>query len=168
MPTTRTLIVTGLKIPFLGRAPGDGKALARQLAERFPQAGVEHADWNDPLEVESLARADRIVLIGHSFGGARCVRLARQLERLGKRVDDMLLLDPVPTKLAERWLKGAMRVSRNVARLACIHRRWRLYPRSKKAKGVPGGTNRGVGIGHDDFFRSDQVVAAIERAIGGA
>lgn len=163
----RTYIVTGLKIPFMGKAPTAGRELAKMFADKYPSANVKHLSWLDDVNVEELKREGPITLIGHSFGGSHCVKIARQMEKAGIPVERMLLLDPVPTDFHGRWKESKIDIPGNVKQCTCIARMLRLYPRSKKAKGnnVDNGTKW---LGHDLFFSKDDLIKVVEEFVRAA
>src|SRR5688500_4351662 len=116
----RVLLITGRWVPVVGHAPTDGEKLARRLAEAYPRANVAWHSWWTPVDVDALLAFGRVALIGHSFGGSICVDVARQLERRRRPVEEMLLLDPVPTDVAGRWTRSHVDVPANVARARCV------------------------------------------------
>ena len=160
----RILLMTGLWVPIVGRAPREGKALAERLAKKHARANLTWHSWWDTIDPEPLLGPSPLILIGHSFGGSACLTLARQLARRGKTVDELLLLDPVPTSLKERWSSGKVEVPENVKATRCIARTLRLYPRSKKARGA-NVKNETRWIGHDKFMSSREIVEIIEAIV---
>lgn len=159
----RVLLITGLWVPVVGRAPTDGETLAGRLAKAYPRANVAWHSWWTPVDVDALLAFGRVALIGHSFGGSVCVDVARRLERRGRRVEEMLLLDPVPTDVASRWTRSRIDVPANVGRARCVARTTRLFPRSKIARGNVENETRP--IPHDDFLRAPEIVAIVEAVV---
>ena len=157
----RIILITGLWIPFIGRAPTDGEALVKKLAAQYPRANLSWHSWFGEIAVDPLVHESPLILIGHSFGGAVCVKLARELEKRGKRIDELLLLDPVPTDFNGRWKRGKIDVPDNVQTTRCIARSLRLYPRSKKANGQ-NVKNETRWIGHDKFMCKNEIVGIVE------
>lgn len=165
MPTVpRMLLVTGLWVPIVGRAPSDGKRLADRLAAAYPAANLTWHSWWDVIDPAPLLDASPLILIGHSFGGAACVRLAKQLVERQQTVNELLLLDPVPTDVAGRWMHRQIDIPSNVASGRCIARKTRLYPRSKLARGA-NITNETRSIPHDRFLQHRDIVAIIESMV---
>lgn len=160
----RILLITGLWVPVIGRAPRDGKKLAERLARTYPRANLTWHSWWDTIESQKLRDASPLILIGHSFGGAACLRLAKDLEKIGKSVDELLLLDPVPTDFKSRWRRMKLDVPPNVKLTRCIARTVRIYPRSKKARGTQV-SNETRWIGHDKFMSNRDIVEIIERIV---
>lgn len=157
----RILLMTGLWVPVVGRAPTEGKALANRLAARYPRANLTWHSWWDKVDVIPLLDATPLVLIGHSFGASACITLAKDLEKRNKVIDEMLLLDPVPIRMKDRWTRKTIDVPDNVHSARCIARRVRLYPRSKLARGA-NATNETRSVGHDRFMSNPDIVAIIE------
>lgn len=160
----RILIITGLWIPLIGKAPTEGQALAERLAKQYPRANVSWHSWFGRIDFEPLRSATPLILIGHSFGGGVCVKLASDLASVGKNVDELLLLDPVPTDFKGRWQRSRIDVPANVRTTRCIARSMRLYPRSKKASGQ-NVTNETTRVGHDQFMSDPSIVETIESIV---
>ena len=158
---SRILLITGLWVPFIGRAPADGEALVKKLAKQYPRANLTWHSWFGHIDLAPLVNESPLILIGHSFGGAVAVKLASDLERRGKRIDELLLLDPVPTDFKGRWRQSKIDVPSNVNTTRCIARSLRFYPRSKKAKGE-NVKNETRWIGHDKFMCKDEIVGIVE------
>ncbi len=160
----RILIMTGLWIPVIGRAPSDGAKLVRQLAKRYPKANLTWHSWWETIDPTPLLGESPLILIGHSFGGHACIRLAKQFAKQNKTVDELLLLDPVPTDFKGRWTRRRIEVPDNVSSARCVARTLRLYPRSKIARGA-NVTNETRSIAHDRFMQHSDIVGIIETIV---
>ena len=64
-------------------------------------------------------------LIGHSFGGQACIDACSKLWALGKDVDDLILLDPVPYWW---WVFGKFKIPPNVKNAICYKKSFGLPP----------------------------------------
>lgn len=161
---SRLLFFTGLRVPLVGRAPRDGFKLIKRLAREYPSANLTCHSWREAIDANTLLSEAPLVLMGHSFGGSTAIWLAHELKKHNKPVDEMLLLDPVPTQLAARWTTSVIDVPENVKQTACIIRQSRPYPRSKPARGL-NVANEVCSIAHDDFLRKTEIVERIERLV---
>jgi pimeloyl-ACP methyl ester carboxylesterase len=96
----------GLKLPGVHVETVENRK--RHLAVRLVREALDR-DRDGRLAHEELARP-RVILYGHSFGGAAVVKLARELDRLGVPVLLTVQIDSVG--------RGDARVPPNVARAA--------------------------------------------------
>ena len=96
----------GLKLPGVHVETVENRK--RHLAVRLVREALDR-DRDGRLAPEELARP-RVVLYGHSFGGAAVVKLARELDRLGVPVLLTVQIDSVG--------RGDARIPANVARAA--------------------------------------------------
>lgn len=119
---------------------GGGNGLrdtADMLHARFGEkVFIETGEWNDdhwkavtPF-VYTTDNRDKIMLVGHSFGGGAAVTLADQLwDRCAEfkttpRVDSLILLDPVPTRLGHRIRSSGFDLPLIVREAHCFWRGW--------------------------------------------
>lgn len=72
------------------------------------------------------------VLIGHSFGGSAAVTVATEFGR----PCDLYLIDPVPTRMIDRYFKSQIEIPMNVNRCRCYMRDTIIGPFSKTVKGT--------------------------------
>ena len=100
------------------------------------------------------------LLIGHSFGGDRCVELAHDLGRAGHAVGHLLLLDPVPRRGWGAFDTQSFVLPGNVASAACFLRRrtWGMPPFSHPIRHADcPHVNRRLGLGHDGVAARPEV-----------
>lgn len=65
-----------------------------------PYQDIGYATWDAETQLKSialhwLANRQRVVLVGHSFGGATSLKAAQVLSEMGKEVELLVTLDPV-------------------------------------------------------------------------
>jgi pimeloyl-ACP methyl ester carboxylesterase len=91
------ILVTGLEFKLFGIVPDesrqDSARLEAQLLSQFPLLQTRLLTWKDDLDLRTV-QTPRLMLVGHSFGGDRCLTwIGRSPARI---VDRLMLLDPVP------------------------------------------------------------------------
>ena len=122
-------------------------------------AEAEAAGHGRTLDVRRHAHGDAVpldpppaLLVGHSFGGGRCVELCHDLDAQGHAVGHLLLLDPVPRRGWGAFDRTSFVLPDNVESAACFLRRrcWGLPPFSHPIRSAScPHTNRRVGLDHD-------------------
>ena len=116
-----------------------------------------HADRHDP-------RPDTALLVGHSFGGSRCVSIAKTLER----VPWLVLIEPVPRRGWGICDAKSFRLPGSVRNAACFLRRrfWGMPPFSHPIRRAAGRfVNERLGVWHDAIVRRPEVRATLTQAV---
>lgn len=146
----RAIFITGLDFPA-GSTRGSFAAMAAALSEYVPS----FVAWDDPFTI--TPEADRLLVVGHSFGGHEAVKLCRRMQR---QVDGLILLDAVhQIGPVSQMFSPAFEVPDNVRWPASIRRRCWGPPFSRGFDRA--GFNRIVNLGHAEFPRHPLIIQMV-------
>ncbi len=162
MNSITIILVTGLNPSEQARRSRDELATILRALPGTPQVILKQE--TDEVDLSQI-QSDKLVLIGHSFGGDQCVNWIKRAP--ARPIDVLYLLDPVPKDGGRRWLGGTMEVPANVLWAKCFHRDGFFHwPFSKPIKvDRPELTDTPINIGHDDFFANPVIRSDIETKI---
>jgi pimeloyl-ACP methyl ester carboxylesterase len=141
-PTPAVLRPGPVVIFFGGLAePEDGNGMAsvcaRAQAAR-PDMTIVRLGWWQDADIVSQAGGRPVVLVGHSWGGARATTTAGMMALAGRRVALLVLYEPVPwhgglLNVVDFWLPD------NVQHWLCVYRHAWLPPWSCPVRWARGG-----------------------------
>ena len=141
--------------------------IANSIKAKYPNDFVMMQEWSEDITsniklIYGNSSATKIILVGHSFGGSRMVKLANSLSNANIPVFHLVLLDPVPM---DGW--GILnfvdfKISDNVQNATCFYRSSWFPPYSCKIrKGNCPYVNLKRNWDHNDFPSQPEVAAAI-------
>jgi pimeloyl-ACP methyl ester carboxylesterase len=142
-----------------GSGWGNGlRDVADEIRRRHPEQQVITRGWNDNDDIEATIQrhAGPVALIGHSFGGSSVVEIAA---RVGRPIDWLVLLDPVPPgDWAVRHSGAYFELPAGVRNAACFRRSGGGWPVSYPIVNprTPA-DNRVRGLGHSAFCADPEV-----------
>lgn len=160
---------------------GHGLQAIAQIVEALPDVRTVVCAWDEDLLTRVMAAINddpewaledaELFLVGHSFGGSKCVEFAERLTVYsgGVEVQHLFLLDPVPHVFPNgAWNSTDFILPDNVERGTCWFRpRPRVLPCSLPIRGVGGMyENRPCpDVGHSEFGWLPEVKDAIVEAV---
>jgi len=146
---------------------GAGNGLC-QIGEKLksPHWSVIFQQYDDSAEeLISQFNPNKLVLVGHSFGGDKSVKLASNLRR---NVDYMMLLDPVPQNGLGWFNFSDFRVSGNVLLTDCYYRNAFWPPWSCKVRYCENACNNYKrSWGHNEFCQNAEIEQKLTTKISG-
>ncbi len=119
--------------------------IQEDVAKARPDMNLTRMYWNDtyadppgllPGVTEDsrfyklLKPGQKIILVGHSFGGDKCVELCNAYKSKGLQIEELILLDPVPRTHAGFLNILDYKIPSNVKKTTCIYRRAIIPPYS--------------------------------------
>jgi pimeloyl-ACP methyl ester carboxylesterase len=163
-------LVNGLRLawPFMGdQAENDRARLMEQLRAEFPSVLIFPASYKDLVDL-NLVATPKLMLVGHSFGGDRCLTWIENAPH--RKVDSLFLLDPVPddSHVSRRYSADyQFEIPGNVVNATCYRRSQRLrWPFSKSINANRAGlVEYLVEEGHGTFYRNAAVIEGIRASL---